>query len=68
MIGREWISDLVEPRKGNCISRIYDCIMLVAIAIGTAHCYTCLMAQGDLERLKPAVKMALDNGVSSTYL
>ena len=36
MIGREWISDLVEPRKGNCISRIYDCIMLVAIAIGTA--------------------------------
>ena len=36
MVGREWICDLVEPRKGNLISHIYDYIMLVAIAIGTA--------------------------------
>ena len=36
MISREWISDLVEPRKGNLISHVYDYIMLVAIAIGTA--------------------------------
>ena len=30
---------------------------------GLAAC-ACLMAQGDLERLEPAVKMALDNGVT----
>ena len=28
---------------------------------GLAAC-ACLMAQGDLDRLEPAVKMALDNG------
>ena len=34
---------------------------------GLAAC-ACLMAQGDLERLKPAVKMALDNGVTINEL
>ena len=34
---------------------------------GLAAC-ACLMAQGDLERLKPAVKMALDNGVTVNEL
>ena len=34
---------------------------------GLAVC-ACLMAQGDLERLEPAVKMALDNGVTINEL
>ena len=34
---------------------------------GLAAC-ACLMAQGDLERLDPAVKMALDNGVTINEL
>ena len=34
---------------------------------GLAAC-ACLMAQGDLERLEPAVKMALDNGVAINEL
>ena len=34
---------------------------------GLAAC-ACLMAQGDLERLEPAVKMALDNGATINEL
>ena len=34
---------------------------------GLAAC-ACLMAQGDLERLEPTVKMALDNGVTINEL
>ena len=34
---------------------------------GLAAC-ACLMAQGDLERLEPAIKMALDNGVTINEL
>ena len=34
---------------------------------GLAAC-ACLMAQGDLTRLEPAVKMALDNGVTINEL
>ena len=34
---------------------------------GLAAC-ACLMAQGDMERLKPAVRMALDNGVTINEL
>ena len=34
---------------------------------GLAAC-ACLMAQGDLDRLEPAVKMALDNGVTINEL
>ena len=34
---------------------------------GLAAC-ACLMAQGNLERLEPAVKMALDNGVTINEL
>ena len=34
---------------------------------GLAEC-ACLMAQGDLERLEPAVKTALDNGVTINEL
>ena len=34
---------------------------------GLAAC-ACLMAQGDLERLEPAVKAALDNGVTINEL
>ena len=30
---------------------------------GLAAC-ACLMAQGDMKRLEPAVRMALDNGIS----
>ena len=35
MINRKWISDLVEPGKPGVLSQVYDCLMLVAIAIGT---------------------------------
>ena len=35
MISRKWISDLVEPGKPGVISQVYDCLMLVAIALGT---------------------------------
>ena len=34
---------------------------------GLAAC-ACLMAQGDLDRLEPAVKTALDNGVTINEL
>ena len=34
---------------------------------GLAAC-ACLMAQGNLERLEPAVRMALDNGVTINEL
>lgn len=34
---------------------------------GLAAC-ACLMAQGDLERLEPAVRQALDNGVTINEL
>ena len=34
---------------------------------GLAAC-ACLMAQGDLERLEPAVRMALDKGVTINEL
>lgn len=34
---------------------------------GLAAC-ACLMAQGDMERLEPAVRMALDNGVTINEL
>ena len=35
MVNRKWISDLVEPRKPGVLSQVYDCLMLVAIALGT---------------------------------
>ena len=35
MVNRKWISDLVEPGKPGTLSQIYDCLMLVAIALGT---------------------------------
>ena len=35
MINRKWISDLVEPGKPGVLSQVYDCLMLVAIALGT---------------------------------
>ena len=41
--------------------------MLTERQKGLAAC-ACLMAQGDLERLEPAVKMALDNGVTINEL
>lgn len=34
-MNRKWISDLVEPRKSGTLSHVYDCIMIVAIVIGT---------------------------------
>ena len=41
--------------------------MLTERQKGLAAC-ACLMAQGDLDRLEPAVKMALDNGVTINEL
>lgn len=35
MISRQWISDLVEPRKEGTLSRIYDYVMILAIIMGT---------------------------------
>ena len=35
MVNRKWISDLVEPGKPGTLSQVYDCLMLVAIALGT---------------------------------
>jgi len=35
MVNRKWISDLVEPGKPGVPSKIYDCLMFVAIAVGT---------------------------------
>ena len=35
MINRKWINNLVEPRKKGYLSQAYDCMMIVAIAIGT---------------------------------
>ena len=34
-MSRQWINDLVEPGKPGTLSQIYDCLMLVAIALGT---------------------------------
>lgn len=34
-MSRKWISDLVEPRKSGVLSHAYDCMMIVAIVIGT---------------------------------
>jgi len=42
-------------------------VMLEDRVKGLAAC-ACLMAQGDLERLEPAVKMALNNGVTINEL
>ena len=41
--------------------------MLTERQQGLAAC-ACLMAQGDMERLEPAVRMALDNGVTINEL
>ena len=35
MVNRKWINDLVEPGKAGTLSQIYDCLMLVAIVMGT---------------------------------
>ena len=35
MVNRQWISDLVEPGKGGVLSQVYDCLMFVAIVLGT---------------------------------
>jgi voltage-gated potassium channel len=35
MISRKWIDDLVEPRKEGALSKAYDCMMIVAIIMGT---------------------------------
>ena len=35
MVNRKWINDLVEPGKGGVLSQVYDCLMLVAIVLGT---------------------------------
>ena len=35
MVNRKWISDLVESRKPGVLSKVYDSLMLVAIALGT---------------------------------
>ena len=35
MVNRKWINDLVEPGKPGVLSQVYDCVMLVAIALGT---------------------------------
>ena len=35
MLNRKWINDLVEPGKPDTLSQVYDCLMLVAIALGT---------------------------------
>ena len=35
MMSRKWINDLVEPGKPGILSQIYDCVMLVAIVMGT---------------------------------
>ena len=34
-MSRKWISDLVEPRKSGALSHVYDCMMILAIVIGT---------------------------------
>ena len=34
-MNRKWINDLVEPGKGGVLSQIYDCLMFVAIVLGT---------------------------------
>lgn len=35
MVNRKWINDLVEPGKPGVLSQIYDCVMFLAIALGT---------------------------------
>ena len=35
MVNRKWINDLVEPGKGGVLSQVYDCLMFVAIVLGT---------------------------------
>ena len=44
-----------------------NCQTLTERQKGLEAC-ACLMAQGDLERLEPVVKMALDNGVTINEL
>ena len=35
MINRKWINDLIEPGKAGVLSQMYDCLMFVAIILGT---------------------------------
>ena len=35
IVNRKWINDLVEPGKGGVLSQVYDCLMFVAIVLGT---------------------------------
>ena len=35
IVNRKWINDLVEPGKGGILSQVYDCLMFVAIVLGT---------------------------------
>ena len=35
MVNRQWINDLVEPGKAGTLSQVYDCLMFVAIILGT---------------------------------
>ena len=35
IVNRKWINDLVEPGKGDVLSQAYDCLMFVAIILGT---------------------------------
>lgn len=35
MVNRKWINDLVEPGEGGVLSQVYDCLMFVAIVLGT---------------------------------
>ena len=34
-VNRKWINDLVEPGKTGILSQAYDCLMFVAIVVGT---------------------------------
>lgn len=35
MVNRKWISELVEPGEAGTLSQVYDCLMFVAIVVGT---------------------------------
>lgn len=35
MVNRKWINNLVEPGKAGTLSQVYDCLMFVAIVMGT---------------------------------
>ena len=35
IVNRKWINDLVEPGKAGILSQAYDCLMFVAIVMGT---------------------------------